>query len=143
MTEAGQAYVRYRLERAREALDEAAVLWETAHYNAYVNRLYYACFYAVNALLLSGQVSASTHTGVRHLFAQNYIRTGVIEREAADVYFELFHYRQRTDYEDAFRMDPGIARPWLAQAHVFVMTLGQLASSSALSEDASNGSQSL
>jgi uncharacterized protein (UPF0332 family) len=48
-----QALIRYRLERAMETLDEAALLYEKGHLHAYVNRLYYACFYAVSALLLS------------------------------------------------------------------------------------------
>ena len=44
--------MHYRMERADEALEEAAILSERCHYNAAVNRLYYACFYAVQALLL-------------------------------------------------------------------------------------------
>jgi hypothetical protein len=45
--------VGYRLQRARETVEEARVLLETDHANACVNRLYYACFYAVSALLLT------------------------------------------------------------------------------------------
>jgi hypothetical protein len=52
MTSEKQALVTYRLERARQSLEEAMLLLEAGHANAYVNRLYYACFYAVSALLL-------------------------------------------------------------------------------------------
>ncbi len=44
--------IHYRIERSDEAIEEAAILAERCHYNAAVNRLYYACFYAVQALLL-------------------------------------------------------------------------------------------
>lgn len=42
--------VQYRLSRARETLDEVRDLENLGHWNAAISRLYYACFYAVNAL---------------------------------------------------------------------------------------------
>ena len=47
------ALVRYRLARARESLAEAELLFANDHVRTAVNRLYYACFYAVSALLLA------------------------------------------------------------------------------------------
>ena len=35
--------INYRIARARETLEEARVLADTGHWNASVNRLYYAC----------------------------------------------------------------------------------------------------
>lgn len=43
--------IRYRLRRDLETLDEAALLHEKGHLNAYVNRLYYACLYSERFLL--------------------------------------------------------------------------------------------
>ncbi|MCJ7546375.1 MAG: HEPN domain-containing protein [Deltaproteobacteria bacterium] len=45
--------VAYRLGRAHESLEEARILLEQGHVNTFVNRLYYACFYAISALLLT------------------------------------------------------------------------------------------
>lgn len=45
-------YIKYRLNRAGESLEEAVLLAENNKWNAVINRWYYACFYAVNALLL-------------------------------------------------------------------------------------------
>ncbi len=53
MKEETRTLVTYRLERACEALEEADILLERGHANTFVNRLYYACFYAVSALLLT------------------------------------------------------------------------------------------
>lgn len=44
-----QALVSYRMQRAKETLQEADILIERNCFNAAVNRLYYACFYAVTA----------------------------------------------------------------------------------------------
>jgi uncharacterized protein (UPF0332 family) len=64
VTEETRTLVRYRLERAREALDEAVLLLQSGHANTYVNRLYYACFYAVSALLLPRSPTSARHSGI-------------------------------------------------------------------------------
>jgi uncharacterized protein (UPF0332 family) len=43
MTPESRILVQYRLDRAREALTEAALLLYNGHANTGVNRLYYAC----------------------------------------------------------------------------------------------------
>jgi uncharacterized protein (UPF0332 family) len=48
--------VDYRMERAIETLSEAGLMATNAHYNAAVNRLYYACFYAAQALLIANSM---------------------------------------------------------------------------------------
>jgi uncharacterized protein (UPF0332 family) len=45
-------YIKYRLEKSDESLNDAKLLAQNQRWNACVNRLYYACFYAVMALLL-------------------------------------------------------------------------------------------
>jgi len=48
-----QTTVRYRLDRAAEALAEAQLLLAHGHTRTAMNRPYFACFYAVSALLLT------------------------------------------------------------------------------------------
>lgn len=55
--------IQYRIARAKETLEEAGVLSSSGHWNACVNRLYYACFYAVSALLTKHDLSSSKHSG--------------------------------------------------------------------------------
>lgn len=42
--------IKYRTQRAEEAFDEALILAKENHWNAVANRLYYAAFYAINAV---------------------------------------------------------------------------------------------
>jgi uncharacterized protein (UPF0332 family) len=70
--------MRYRMERARETLVEADLMAQIGHWNSCVNRLYYACFYAVSALLLQHNLSAAKHAGVRSLFNRHFVRPGAI-----------------------------------------------------------------
>lgn len=50
--ESRNALVQYRLQRADETMEEAMLMCNAAHYNAAMNRLYYACYYAIVAALL-------------------------------------------------------------------------------------------
>lgn len=115
--------IQYRLERAHEGLDEAAILWKTEHYNSYVSRLYYACFYAVSALLLQNGLASSTHSGTQNLFAQHFVKSGKVLKETGELYYTLFHYRQESDYKDLYKIDKELAEPWLAAATKFIETV--------------------
>jgi len=59
--------MHYRMARARETLAEADLMAQNGHWHGCVSRLYYACFYAVTALLLRHDLSAGKHAGVRGL----------------------------------------------------------------------------
>jgi uncharacterized protein (UPF0332 family) len=111
---------RFRIERAFECLDEAAIMADKKHYNTCVNRLYYACFYAVNALLASGDHTSVKHAGVRALFNLYFVKTGVVPRELAAVYNDLFESRQESDYQDFFVVESAAALEFIAPAERFV-----------------------
>jgi uncharacterized protein (UPF0332 family) len=93
---------------------------EAKHWNGCVNRLYYTCFYAVNALLLTKGLSSSKHTGVRSLFSLHFVREGEFPKDLAALYNSLFDTRQESDYEDFFNADPDETGAWLAQAEQFI-----------------------
>jgi uncharacterized protein (UPF0332 family) len=84
MKEETRILITYRLERARGSLEEADILLEHEYGNTFVNRLYYACFYAVSALLLTRGLSQN-HSGIRSLFHQNFVKSGLGSRVRATV----------------------------------------------------------
>lgn len=134
MSDNRDVIIKYRLGRASEALEEAVVLWNTAHYNTYVNRLYYACFYAVSALLLKNGFTASTHSGTQNLFAQHFVKSGKVSKEIGQFYYSLFYYRQESDYKDDYHVDMKVAEPWLMQATEFVRIIAGMAAGDAESD---------
>ena len=123
MKEEIRALINYRLERAHESLEEAKILLEKGHANTFVNRLYYACFYAVSALLLTRGLSSAKHSGIRSLFHQNFIKSGIVDAELGQLYDRLFDNRQKGDYADLIRFDPDSVRNWYDEAQKFVETL--------------------
>ena len=62
--------ILYRIERARETFEEALLMQRAGHWNSCANRLYYACYYVVTALLAGKGLASSKHTGIKALFNQ-------------------------------------------------------------------------
>jgi uncharacterized protein (UPF0332 family) len=118
--------VRYRIARAVEAIEESRVLAGTGHWNACVNRLYYASFYAVSALLSKHDLSVSKHSGVRSFFNQHFVKTGIISKELAMIYNSLFARRQESDYEVFIAFKEADVTPWIQETEQFVPALTKL-----------------
>jgi uncharacterized protein (UPF0332 family) len=112
--------VAYRLERARESLEEAKILLEQGYANTFVNRLYYACFYAVSSLLLTKELFSAKHSRIRSLFHQNFVKVGMVNTELGQLYDRLFDNRQKADYADLFRFNPDEVRYWYDEVKKFV-----------------------
>jgi uncharacterized protein (UPF0332 family) len=122
------ALIRYRLDRAQESLDDARLLADAASWNTCVNRLYYSCFYAVSALLVRDGFASSRHTGIRSLLNRHYVRTGMVPRDMARLYNDLFERRQESDYADFVRFHADQVRPWIPQTEAFLAHITSLLS---------------
>ncbi len=126
MTEEERAVIEYRLGRAREALEEAEVLFDTGHVNAYVSHMYYACFYAVSALLLTKNISASKHSQVRALLHREFVKPGIVSPEMGQHFDRLFRSRQKGDYIDFVQFRAEDVAGWLEQTRSFVVHIEAL-----------------
>jgi len=115
-----QELIQYRIARAKETLEEAGVLSSSGHWNACVNRRYYACFYAVSALLSNHAISSSKHSGVRSFFNRHFVKTGIIPKERAEIYNSLFERRQEGDYEVFVKFEEEDVKPWIKETATFV-----------------------
>jgi uncharacterized protein (UPF0332 family) len=121
--------IKYRLERADETLIEAKLLAESGHWNTVANRLYYACYYVTIALFVKYDFSASTHSGVKTMLGQHFIKTEILPLEIGKLYNDLFNKRQEGDYQDFQRFDKEIIEPLIKQSENFIETVRQLINS--------------
>jgi len=120
--------VTYRLSRAREALDEADMLFRAKHLNTYVNRLYYACYYAVSALLLTRGMSTSRYSQVRALLHRELVKPGTVPVEMGQHFDRLSASRQKADYTDFTRFKANEVASWLEQTGALVRHIETLVS---------------
>ena len=89
------------LSYARESIEEANVLLrEDMSYRSVMNRLYYAMFYVVLALLNDKGLSTSKHRGALHLFDLEFIKTSIFSKELTKVFHQGFNLRLIGDYSD-------------------------------------------
>jgi uncharacterized protein (UPF0332 family) len=95
-----QELVKYRITKARDTFNEVDLHIENKLWNTAVNRLYYACYYAVIALLVDKDIIAQTHSGVRQMFGLHFIKSGLIDKESGKFYSDIFDMRQTGDYDD-------------------------------------------
>lgn len=120
------ALVDYRLERAYSTLDEAHYMREGLYFNAAINRLYYACYYAATALLVSREIEASTHNGVKTMLSLYFVRTGLLGMEHGVTFSNLFEKRHSGDYEDFAYCDAALVDYLLPRAEVFIQAVEKL-----------------
>ena len=91
------ALINYRFERAYKALEEAGYLRQGGYFNSAVSRLYYACYYAATALLVSKNIEATTHSGVKTMLSYHFVRTGLLSLEHGTTFSNLFDKRHSSD----------------------------------------------
>ena len=70
--------------------------------NSAVNRLYYALFYAVNALLVSNEIYSQSHSGMKSQFSLHFIKSGKLDKKYGKLLAQLYDWRQKGDYENLF-----------------------------------------
>lgn len=98
--ESKEEYVNYRFKRANEAFEEALILKENQKWNTVISRLYYACFYAIIALLYKNNIQTKSHEGVRLKFGLHFIKNKKIPKKYGKLFSKLADFRQKGDYGD-------------------------------------------
>ena len=118
--------VVYRLDRANETMQEARLLARENFYNAAVNRLYYSCFYAVQALLLKNQITVTTHAGVKSMLGLHFVAKGILPVEYGKTFNTLFEKRHSSDYEAFAYCDKSLVDELIPLADTFVSKIKEL-----------------
>ena len=118
-----QDYINYRLQKADESFADAELLANNGRWNSVVNRLYYASFFAVSALLLSKDIKSTTHDGCRTQFGLNFIKKGTIEKRFGKHFTILFDLRQKGDYGDLFDFDKATVEPLIDLTIEFIQEI--------------------
>mgnify|MGYP001568091704 CR=1 FL=1 len=112
------------LERAKENLKAAHLLFDNALYNAMANRAYYAAFHAaIVALAAAGHIPQMRHETVQAKFNDELIRRRKLyPRRFSSSLSDLQLVRNKADY-DSEGVSKNVASRMLAKAEKFVRTV--------------------
>jgi len=119
--------MNYWLAKSEESLAAAEDELQAGRLSFAVNRLYYACFYVISALLLQENLRFKKHSGVRATFHQHLVKPGKISRDMGKLYDELFEARQRGVYFAMVFFERAEVEEWLTKVDHFVVELKKLA----------------
>ncbi|NVM30809.1 MAG: HEPN domain-containing protein [Candidatus Helarchaeota archaeon] len=86
------------LKKAKESIKGAEVLFKEKLYDFSVGRSYYAMFYTVQAILLTKNLSFSSHKAVIATFGKDFIKSGEIPSDLHRHLRDAFRLRQAGDY---------------------------------------------
>jgi uncharacterized protein (UPF0332 family) len=118
--------ILYRRQKSRETLEDAHILFQKGRLFSALNRIYYALFYEVMALLLTKDLSSSRHTGIRALFNEHFVRTGKVRVELGRFFSRMYDFRQKGDYADFVQFEEAKIKEWLTSAEVFINDVDQV-----------------
>ncbi len=124
--QARKTLIKLWLEKADDALASAKLELNQGHISFAVNRLYYACFYAITAILLQDGKQFTRHSAVKSEFVKTYIKSGGIDVKWNKFYQKLFDDRQEGDYIPTVIFEAPEISIRLQQAHEFVKIISGL-----------------
>ena len=118
--------VALELKKARETYEDISILLNANRLNGAANRMYYAVFHAVCALLINDGHQVNTHKGSHALFSLNYIKTGILPKEYGLLYNQLQTMREESDYNCAYDVDIDELQQRLEPAKIFIDDIEKL-----------------
>ena len=93
-----QVVVGLEMEKAEKTYEEFEIMQREERWGAAANRLYYALFHAISALLINDGYNVKSHRGVQVLFGLRYVRTNIFSSEDGRVFTDLMIMRDNADY---------------------------------------------
>jgi len=96
----------YRLERAKEDLIDAELLYTNKRYKSANNRAYYSMFHAMRAVLALEQKDFKKHKTVVSYFNEHYVKTEIFPRTMGRKITNATRTREDSDYDDEFIVSP-------------------------------------
>ena len=115
--------VRDLIKKAEKFLSTAEYIFSRGDYDSCVSRCYYAMFFITEAVLLTENLSASSHKGVISLFGEHFIKKDIFDREMGKFLNEAYDKRLIGDYGVGFIISEEEAKEILRKTKSFIRSL--------------------
>jgi uncharacterized protein (UPF0332 family) len=95
-------------------------------YTSAVSCLYYSCFHATEALLLTKDLIPKTHKGTSIILHQHFVNTGLFDNDKAIFFDKLMEERIEDDYNDFMIVDESEVAGFIQPAKEYVEYVSKL-----------------
>lgn len=112
--------IKLFMDKAERSITASKQLMESEHFDFASSRLYYGVFYAMEAVLLTKNISSSRHSGVISEFNLHFVKSGIFPKNFSKIIGRLFRERQAGDYGIYSDVDEGETNKNLELAENFI-----------------------
>ncbi len=115
-----EGFARYRLNKAKETLETAKMIFnEGKDFTSANNRAYYAIFYAIRAVLAIEETDFKRHKDVLAYFNKEYVNKEIFPKMIGRKISQAQRIREDSDYDDDYE-------PSLEKTEQQINTAGEL-----------------
>ncbi len=111
------------VEKGRRSLNLAKEIYKRGDYDFAVSRAYYAMFYLTEALLLTKDLSFSSHGAIIAAFGQHFVKEGLLPARLHEWLREAFDKRSIGDYSYEITITKTEVERILNQAEDFINSI--------------------
>lgn len=122
-----EAVVTYRLEKAAKTMEQAKCNLPMHFWELVANRMYYAAYYAVSALLIANGHTAKTHETIVRVFGLQFVKTGMFSSEQGRLYNKLISLRLTGDYNDHYDLEESDVLPLVVPTEQLIADVSKMA----------------
>jgi len=112
-----------RISHSEDCLREAKLLLNADEYKGAANRAYYAAFHSLRAVLILDEFDSKKHSGIIAKFRENYLKTGLFNKEISDFISSLFRVRSASDYDDFYVVSKNEASSQVEKAEQIILQI--------------------
>lgn len=98
MTDQTKLIIQKMLRKARKKLSVAQSMFEQCEYDDSTSRAYYAVFHAITAVLLTKNLTYSSHAQTIGAFNKEFVHLGNFPSDFTQIIQRMFSDRQMGDY---------------------------------------------
>jgi uncharacterized protein (UPF0332 family) len=101
--------IEKHLLKAESKLESAKTNLAYSQYDDVVSRAYYSTFHAISAILLTKDLSFSSHSQTLGSFNKEFIKTTLLPKQYGRWAYKLFEFRETGDYDIDANIDESLA----------------------------------
>ncbi|RPH32973.1 MAG: HEPN domain-containing protein [Bacteroidales bacterium] len=113
-------FIRYRLQEAKDTIEDVKLLIDNDRLRASVNRIYYGMFYSLLALGIAYDYETSKHQQLIGWFNKIFIHEGLIDSRFGRIINKASNRRTKGDYESFVEFEKEIVIEMFEEMKEFI-----------------------